>query len=139
MSLAITAARRMLTAMETGDTSDAAQYIHPSFLNPEALDRSDARGPDGWAQSVRWFRATFADVELHVNDIAEVGDEVVASVVVRARQVGVLAGLPVTGNPVTMEQLHVIRVVDGQVVEHRDWRDDVTTLRQLGLPAALLG
>jgi predicted ester cyclase len=129
----------MLTAMETGDTSDAGEYIHPSFVNPEALDRSDARGPDGWVQSVRWFRDTFADIELHVNDITEVGDQVVASVVICARQVGVLAGLPVTGDPVSMEQLHIMRLEDGKVVEHRDWRDDVTTLRQLGLPAALLG
>jgi nogalonic acid methyl ester cyclase/aklanonic acid methyl ester cyclase len=139
MSPAVTAVRRMLTAMQTGDVSDAADYIHPDFLNAEALDRSDARGPEGWAQSVGWFRATFGDVRVHVNDVTEMGDQVFASVIIGGRQVGELADLPATGYPVHLEQLHVMRLIDGKVVEHRDWRDDVTTLRQLGLPPALLG
>lgn len=139
MSTATTAVRRMLSAMETGDVSDAADYIHPEFLNPEALDRSDARGPDCWAQSIAWFRNTFADVRVHVNDIVEAGDQVTASVVIDARQVGELAGLPATNRPFHLEQLHIMRLADGKVIEHRDWRDDVTTLRQLGIPPALLG
>jgi nogalonic acid methyl ester cyclase/aklanonic acid methyl ester cyclase len=139
MSPAAVAMRRMLTAMETGDVSDAADYIHPDFLNPEALDRSDARGPEGWAQSVGWFRGTFADVRVHVNDITEVDDRVFASVIIEARQIGELAGLPATNRPFHIEQLHIVRLADAKVVEHHDWRDDVTTLRQLGLPSALLG
>src|SRR6266851_7604687 len=119
MTLAVTAVRRMLTAMQTGDVSDAADYIHPDFLNPEALDRSDARGPDSWAQSVGWFRATFADVQVHVNDISGAGDRVVASVIISGRQVGDLADLPATGHPVHLEQLHIMRLIDGKVVEHR--------------------
>lgn len=139
MSQAVAAVRRMFSAMETGNVSDAADYIHPDFLNPEALDRSDARGPEGWARSVGWFRDTFADVRVHLNDITQVGDRVFASVVVEGRHVGELAGLPSTNRAVWIEQLHIVRVLDGKAVEHRDWRDDLTTLRQLGIPSALLG
>lgn len=136
MSDAINAVRRMFEGFATGKVDDAAEYIHPDYLNPDSLERSDKRGPESFAQNVAWLQAVFSDLHFEENKYAEVGDIVFARVIMSGRHSGPLLGMPATGRAFYAEQLHLCRIIDGKIEHHRDWRDDLGVLRQLGLPQA---
>ena len=50
------------------------------------------------------------------------------------RHTGDLVGLPPPGRAFYAEQLHLCQITDGKISHHRDWRDNLGVLRQLGLP-----
>ncbi|SED29237.1 nogalonic acid methyl ester cyclase / aklanonic acid methyl ester cyclase [Streptomyces sp. 2224.1] len=135
MSEAIDSVRRMFQAFFTGKTDDAAEYIDPEYLNPATLERSDKRGPESFVDSVDWLRNAFPELHFEEIEYREGGGYVTAHLVMSGRHTGDLVGLPPTGRRFAAEQLHLCEVVDGRIRNHREWRDDLGCLRQLGLPA----
>lgn len=135
MSEAIDVVRRMVQAFATGKTDDASDYIHSEYLNPATLERSDKRGPESFTDSVDWVRNAFSELHLEEIEYREGGGYVTAYLVMSGRHTGDLVGLPPTGRRFAAEQLHLCEVVDGRIRHHREWRDDLGCLRQLGLPA----
>lgn len=127
--------RRMVDAYNTGRTADVAEYIHADYLNPAALEHMDLRGPQAFAMAVTWLRMTFSD-EAHLEEVRmeERGDWVRAYLVLYGRHVGDLVGMAPTGRRFSGEQIHLIRLVDGKIRDHRDWPDYQGTYRQLGDP-----
>jgi steroid delta-isomerase-like uncharacterized protein len=76
------------------------------------------------------------DVRFEVEDLIAEGDRVVARVTSSARQVGEFMGLPPSGRGYRVEEIHIFRVRDGQVVEHWLQMDTMGMLQQLGaMPA----
>jgi steroid delta-isomerase-like uncharacterized protein len=109
-----------------------AQLVHPDFYNHEAAaDRPG--GPDGFRETARRLRRAFAELRIEPLDVIAEADKVVIRARVSGRQVGPFAGVPVTGREFSVEHTHIVRVLDGQVVEHWANRDDCGLLRQLGL------
>ncbi|MET9096668.1 ester cyclase [Streptomyces cyaneofuscatus] len=135
MSAQTEVVRRMIEAYNTGKTDDVAEFIHPDYLNPAALEHSDLRGPTSFAYAVQWLKRTFSD-EAHLEEVSieERGDWVRANLVLYGRQVGELVGMPATGRRFSGEQIHLIHIVDGKIRDHRDWPDYQGTYRQLGSP-----
>lgn len=135
MSRNLDAVRRMVAAYNTGDTADVAEYIHEDYLNPAAMEHMDLRGPAAFAMAVAWLRMTFSD-EAHLEEVRyeENGDWVRAYLVLYGRHVGELVGMPATGRRFSGEQIHLIKLVDGKIRDHRDWPDYLGTYRQLGEP-----
>lgn len=127
--------RRMIQAYNTGEVDDVAEYIHPEYLNPAALEHSDLRGPKAFAMAVTWLRRTFSE-EAHLEEVSieERGSWVRAGLVLYGRHVGPLVGMAPTGRRFSGEQIHLIRLVDGKIRDHRDWPDYLGTYRQLGAP-----
>ena len=127
--------RRMVDAYNTGQTENVDEFIHPEYQNPAAKEHADLQGPTAFAFAVQWVKKTFsADAHLVEVDMEENGDWVRAYLVLYGTQVGDMAGLPATGRPFSGEQIHLIRLVDGKIRDHRDWPDYQGTYRQLGSP-----
>lgn len=135
MSRNIDAVRRMVAAYNTGRTDDVDDYIHPEYLNPASLEHMDLRGPAAFAMAVTWLRMTFSE-DAHLEEVRyqERGDWVRAYLVLYGRHVGDLVGMAATGRRFSGEQIHLIRLVDGKIRDHRDWPDYLGTYRQLGEP-----
>ena len=76
-----------------------------------------------------------AIAEVDIEDLIASGDRVVARVRFSATQTGELFGKPATGRRFEAEQVHIWRVADGRLAEHWMFRDDLGTMRQLGLAA----
>ncbi|MDA0632774.1 ester cyclase [Nonomuraea sp. MCN248] len=136
MSQQIDTVRRMVRAYNSGETGDVAEYIHPEYLNPGALEHyPDARGPEAFAGAVKWLKYAFSP-EAHLEEVGyeENGEWVRAKLVLYGRHVGNLVGMPATGRRFAGEQIHLIRIVDGKIRDHRDWPDYQGTYRQLGEP-----
>ena len=138
MSSNIDAVRRMVRAYNTGDTRDVDEFIHPEYLNPASLEHMEDkswRGPAVFAMAVTWLRATFSD-EVRLEEIRyeERGDWVRAYLALYGRHVGELVGMEPTGRRFSGEQIHLIKLVDGKIRDHRDWPDYLGTYRQLDEP-----
>jgi steroid delta-isomerase-like uncharacterized protein len=131
-------ALRWLEAIWRGDPEAPAaggvveQLIHADFYNHEAAaDRPG--GPDGFRETARRLRRAFADLRIEPLDVVAEADKVVIRARVSGRQVGSFAGMPVTGREFSVEHTHIVRILDGKVVEHWANRDDAGMMRQLGL------
>jgi len=133
-------ALRWLEAIWTADLDAPAaagvveQLVHPDFHNHEAAaDRPG--GPDGFREVAGRLRRAFAELRIEPLDVIAEADKVVIRARVNGRQVGAFAfaGVPVTGREFSVEHTHIVRILDGKVVEHWANRDDAGMLRQLGL------
>lgn len=89
---------------------------------------SGRRGAGIWAQVASWMTATFADPQVDVHDVMTRADRLMVWMTVTATHVG--AGFPrlrdvsVTGKRVAWMHVHIFRVSDGRITEHRAVRDD---------------
>ncbi|MBP2702953.1 ester cyclase [Microbispora sp. RL4-1S] len=136
MSEQIETVRRMVAAYNSGETGDVEDFIHPEYLNPGALEHNpDLRGPTAFAGAVKWLKYAFSE-DAHLEEIGyeENGQWVRAHLVLYGRHVGNLVGMPPTGRKFAGEQIHLIRIVDGKIRDHRDWPDYLGTYRQLDMP-----
>ncbi|MFC9087320.1 SnoaL/DnrD family polyketide biosynthesis methyl ester cyclase [Nocardiopsis dassonvillei] len=136
MSDRIRVVRRMVSACNTGRTEGVEEFIHPDYLCPGARENTpDRRGPDAFTEAVKWLKRAFSeDARWEEVGYEENGEWVRAKLVLRGRHVGDLEGIPATGRRFTGEQVHLIRVVDGRIRDHREWSDDQSIYRQIGEP-----
>jgi len=113
----------------TGDRT-MLQWFAPDFR-----DHVSGTGPEIWDVVAGWGAESFADVTVDLNAVMSDGDRVMVWITAHGRHVGSgfprLRGLPVHGNPVTWNQVHFFRVLDGLVTEHWAVRDDAALLDQV--------
>ena len=83
--------------------------------------------------TVRMITAAFPDNRHKVEELIAEGDRVVAHVTLTGTHEGELMGIPPTGRKIEVNEIHIYRMQDGKAVEHRVDRDDLGTMRQLGV------
>jgi steroid delta-isomerase-like uncharacterized protein len=131
--------RRFVQAVNDHDIDAIARFFADDVRNHAALPQ--AQGVAGVRTIFQKVFAAMPDHRSTCEDLIAEGDRVMARVTVRGTQTGTLpfaaAPLPATGRAVETEQIHVMRIRDGKIVEHWAGRDDIGVLRQLGhLPFA---
>ncbi len=114
-----------------GKLETADELISASFLNHAAP--STTLGPASFRQLVLFYRNAFPDVKFIIEDILADGDKVVMRNSFSGTHQGTFMGIAPTGRHVSQEQIHIVCVADGQVVEHWAVRDDLSLMRQLGV------
>jgi len=115
-----------------GDEAMAQRIIHPEFVdhtNPPGMQH----GLAGHLAIVRLFRAAFPDQWWQIEDVIAEGDKVVARTTMTGTHQGDFFGIPPTGRSVTLSGVHIMRIADGQVIEHWGSNDDLGLMRQLGV------
>ncbi len=110
-------------AMEAGDSNAVFEFWSDHFVShvtervsPERVG-SDVRGDEQewWAQA----RAAFPDMVFTVNLLVEQDDIVVSNWTVKGTHTGTaFYDLPPSGNAVEINGTAVLRMRDGQIVEH---------------------
>ena len=110
-------------AMEAGDGDAVYEFWSPDFhshvterVAPERVGE-DVRGDEQqWWQAAR---AAFPDMTFTVELLIESGDLVVSNWMVRGTHTGAaFYDVPPSGDPVTINGTAILRIRDGQVVEH---------------------
>ena len=109
----------------------ADQYISPQFVN-HAVPNAP-KGPEAFKRLVQGYRMAFPDAHFQVERLLGEGDEVVMVNTFTGTMHGSFMGYAPTGKRGTQRQIHLIRVANGQIVEHTAVRDDLTLLRELGV------
>jgi len=77
--------------------------------------------------------AAFPDYHEELEELVAEGDKVVVRLTITGTQNGPWGPLPPTGKPVRFEEIIILRIVDGKVVEQRGIPDNLNALRQLGV------
>jgi steroid delta-isomerase-like uncharacterized protein len=110
-------------AMESGDTDAVFEFWSPDFVShvtervsPERVG-SDVRGDEQhwWQQA----RAAFPDMTFTVDLLIEADDHVVSNWTVKGTHTGTaFYDLPPSGEAVEINGTAILRIRDGQIVEH---------------------
>ena len=135
--------RRGYHAVETGIVDDVADYIHADFVNDEAINEPPAAasgGPQGFATTVTWLHVAYSGLDITEHAFFHDGDQYVSEVTMHGTHTGPLVVrdgdrylvLPPSQRRFAHRQVHIGRVVDGKLVEHRAIRDDLGLMHQLG-------
>ena len=115
----------------SGNFDALEEIVHEDYV--------DYTQPPGWPtdragleQQVRYFRSAFPDIHVTLEDMTSEGDVVFHRQTMRGTHLGEFFGIAPTGRKVEMTGMHLFRVADGKLIEHRANNDDLGMLRQLG-------
>ena len=121
--------------INAGNLAAAAEHMTADCINHSA--RPEAQGRAGFVSILTKMRTAFPDLAFTLEDVVSEGDRAVLRVTVTGTQQGPLAfvqlPLAASGKAVKFEQIHIVRVADGKIVEHWHGQDCLAMFRQLGL------
>lgn len=131
-------------------TTDDAKQVVRSFiervytqLDPAAVDELvaddfEAHGMPaavgdkaGLRQATQRMAAALADIKFNIDDVIAEDDRVCVRLTTSARQMGEFMGIPPTNRTYQIEEIHIFRVRDGQIVEHWHQLDAMSLMAQL--------
>ena len=130
-------ARRIWEDVFNGRNLDLAdELIAPDAVNHEAGPGAPSRGPESLKAAVTWLSTAFPDMHMAIDDVVAEGDKVVLQTTMTGTHQGPFMGIEPTGRRFAQRQVHILRIQDGQAVEHWAVRDDLGFMQQLdAIPA----
>jgi len=93
-----------------------------------------APGREGLREGMRRASAGVSDARFEIHDMVAEGDRVAVRLTSTARHTGTFMGMPPTGNSYSIDELHLFRIRDGQLIEHWHAFDTMDLVRQLRGP-----
>jgi len=128
--------RRFVDEVQNKKNWDAYDELnHPEFVNLSAPPGipSDREGGKLYLGA---FLNGFPDSQFTIDDMIAEGDQVVTKKTFTGTHTAEFAGIPATGKRVTLQFVDIMRVRDGQIVEHWLSMDQLSFMQQLGaIPA----
>jgi predicted ester cyclase len=103
----------------------------PDFVNLSAPPGVPA-DLDGSRAYLQAFAGAYPDGHFTIDDMIAEGDRVVTKKTFSGTNTGELAGMPATGNRVTLQFVDIVRVRDGRIIDHWMCLDQADLQRQLG-------
>jgi len=89
------------------------------------------KGREGLREGMKRAGAGVSDPEFTIHDLIAEGDRVAARLTTTARHTGPFMGIEPTGNRYSIDEIHIFRLRDGQMVEHWHAFDTASLLAQL--------
>jgi predicted ester cyclase len=137
--------RTDFTNQEQANKEVARQLIERIFIRQEdrAIDElvstqftphtfgPMAPGREGLREGMKRAGAGVSDPEFTIHDMIAEGDRVVARMTTSARHTGTFMGVEPTGNRYSIDEIHIFRISEGQLVEHWHAFDTMSLMRQL--------
>lgn len=108
------------------DTHFAENYVNKTVSNT-------VNGPAEAKEYFGAFLTGFSDINFVVDEIFGVDDRIVKIWTFNGTHTGEFAGIPATGNKITLKGVSVSRIVDGKITEELDYMDDLGFMQQLGV------
>lgn len=110
------------------------------FLAPGYVLRTAGEGMPNDREAVREaiaaYLAGFPDLHISIDELLADGDRVVGRFTFTGTHDGELFGIPPTGRLISVRQVAIYRIADGQVVEEWEISDQLGLMQQLGaIPA----
>ena len=118
-------------AIEQGRIEAFDELIAPDFINHTA-PAGMPKGPEGMVRFILdVIRPAFPDLRVTIYDQIAEGDKVVTRKAFHATHSGPFMGIPATGKSIVFPIIDIVRLRDGQYIEHWGIRDTYTVLKQL--------
>lgn len=112
------------------------ELIHPEYRY-HGPDGSELHGGDALAGLLRGFRAGFSDLEARVLTTVDQGDVIALTMTLTGTHDGDFDGIPATGARLELPIAIFTTLVDGQIIEDREYYDTSTMLDQLGVSSTV--
>ena len=124
--------RRFVEEVQNNKNWDVYDKLYAEdFVNHSAPPGvPDDRG--GHKMFLGAFMAAFPDGRFTIDDMIAEGDQVVTKKTFTGTHTAELSGIPPTGQRVTLQFADIMRVRDGQIVEHWLAMDQLSFMQQLG-------
>jgi predicted ester cyclase len=113
-----------------GDDSVVSELVAPDAVSYNPLP-GQRQGADGIRDRIRMLREGF-DHHLSVEDLVGEGDRAAARITIKGTHTGEFLGVPSTQNEIKMDDMSIVRVADGKIVEWWDELDVASVLQQIG-------
>ena len=124
--------RRFVAEIFVGGHTDAVdELVAEDFVPHSWPSTGDGRGD--LKRAIERVGDGLADPEFTVEDLIAEGDRVAARLSTSATHVGEFMGRPATNKRYTLEEIHIFRLRDGQVIEHWHVFDRMALMQQLGI------
>jgi steroid delta-isomerase-like uncharacterized protein len=91
-----------------------------------------APGADGLKNTMRMFREAFPDLHVEIRDMLAEDDRVMSRLRVSGTHRGTFFDTPPTGNTVTYDEVVVLRLSNGKIVEHWAVADALSLMQGIG-------
>ena len=114
-----------------GNIDHFDEIMAPDFVEHEEL-------PPGMdvKQMTMMLRSAFPDFKATIDDLIAEGDKVVIRQTWSGTQKGEFMGVPPTGKSISINVIDIIRIAEGQFVEHWGVMDQMAMMQQLGVMPA---
>jgi steroid delta-isomerase-like uncharacterized protein len=125
--------RRFVDEVQSGGNIDAIDELcSPEFVNHSAPPGVPSNC-DGVKLVTAMFRQAFPDSYFTVEEMVAEGDKVATRKTFHGTHQGEFMGIPPTGQQVSIGLIDIVRIADGQVVEHWSIGDNLGMMQQLGV------
>ncbi len=125
--------RRFVEEVQNQKNWDAFDELNSSdFVNLSAPPGVPS-DKEGGKMFLGAFINAFPDSYVTIEDMIAEGDRVVTKKTFTGTHTGELSGIPPTGNRVSIQYVDIMRVRDGQIVEHWLSMDQLSFMQQLGV------
>ena len=118
------------------EISKGNMAVFDEVTDPKAVDHAVPPGlpptVEGAKMFFAGFRTAFPDLKYKIEDTIAEGDYVVQRVVGTGTMKGAFQGMPPSGKSAKWEEIHIVRMANGKVVEHWANVDQLGMLTQLG-------
>jgi predicted ester cyclase len=136
--------------MSTEENKAVVRRFNEEFISPgnldafhdllasDVLDHTALPGFPPGAEGVKQlffgvYRTAFPDLYVEIYDQVAEGEKVVTRKAFHGTHPGPLMSIPPTGKQVTIRVIDIVRVVNGQIVEHWSVVDQLGLMHQLGV------
>lgn len=120
-----------------GNIALADTLLAPDFIEHEELPPGMPSGRDGVKAAVKMMHTAVSGYKAVINHVVAEGDKVAVHQTWSGTQTGELMGMPPTGKSFSIDVFDILRVANGQIVEHWGLMDTMSMMQQLGaIPAA---
>jgi steroid delta-isomerase-like uncharacterized protein len=119
--------------LNEGRLDVADEIVAPHFLLHSPTRPEPFEGPHGFKEFVTDLRNGFPDLNITIEQVIGEGEFVSIRSRVAGTHLGTYRGIPATGRRIAQSQLHMFRVVDGQINETWQEIDGLGIMQQLGI------
>jgi predicted ester cyclase len=109
----------------------AEQYLDPVVVSHNPFP-GQAPGIAGFVAALQAFRVAFPDLRATATHYVAEGDKVVGRFEVRGTHQGDFMGLAPTGRSIHYEEIAIVRLAGGRIIEHWAVADALAIMQQLG-------
>ena len=128
--------RRFVEEVQNNKDWDAYDELNdPDFVNLSAPPGVPA-DREGGKVFLQGFANAFPDARFAIDDMIAEGDRVATKKTFSGTHTGEFAGIPATGNPVTLTYVDILRLREGRIIEHWLSMDQLSFMQQLGVIAS---
>jgi len=123
--------RQFYALFDAGQLDEFSDSVHPDFA-ANVLGTTDLDW-DGFRQFGQGFRTAFPDGKHKFEFVVADQDCVVTIGSYAGTHLGNMQGIDATRRAITLTVMHIDRVIDGKLIEHRGLANQVDLMGQLGI------